>query len=262
MRRTNSVFPDPLVPVRLMIAPNSAPCFDSLDLIGLILCCFKSIRGHASVVPKYITLPRIEPNPRSNHVRPQSSVASINEVLFSGVAEAAIPQEDRLGMELARWVARTTPALFNARETRRRIWGTPSDSKGMHQACDVLTPACWTRLVRKSSETTAGRTPSNLEVNPLLLANRKAAERGLMVIKNLGLSERAKMARIAKTPRSDPCERRFGHFGTGRMTFASSSDRACAKGSDRLCAGRRGSRGRSGGTAVVSCDRGEIFTFG
>jgi hypothetical protein len=90
--------------------------------------------------------------------------------------EAAIPQEDQLAMELARWIARTKPALFNARETRRRIRGALSESKVMHQACEVLTTACWIRPVRKSSENSAGRTPSNFEVNPLLLAERKAAE--------------------------------------------------------------------------------------
>ena len=35
--------------------------------------------------------------------------------------EAAIPQEDQLAMELARWIVRTRPRQFNARETRRTI---------------------------------------------------------------------------------------------------------------------------------------------
>jgi hypothetical protein len=90
--------------------------------------------------------------------------------------EATIPPEEQLGIELARWIARTKPAQFNARETRRRIRGALSDSKAMHQACEALTAAGWIRPARKSSENSAGRTPSNFEVNPLLLAGWKAAE--------------------------------------------------------------------------------------
>ncbi len=59
--------------------------------------------------------------------------------------EAANPEEDRLVMELARWIARTKLAQFKAPETRRAIRGPLHDPKAMRQACEVLKQAGWVR---------------------------------------------------------------------------------------------------------------------
>jgi hypothetical protein len=88
--------------------------------------------------------------------------------------EAAIPLEDQLGMELARWIIRADPKIFNARETRRKIRGSLSDSKAMQQACDALSHAGWIRPMRRNPEPGAGRTPLNFEVNPKLRSEVKA----------------------------------------------------------------------------------------
>ncbi len=90
--------------------------------------------------------------------------------------EAAIPEEDRLGMELARWIMRTNPAQFNARETRRAIRGPLHDAKAMQQACEVLRQAGWIRPVGRSSGASTGRLPTNYEVNPALLKEAQSYE--------------------------------------------------------------------------------------
>jgi hypothetical protein len=89
--------------------------------------------------------------------------------------EAAIPEEERRAMELARWISEIKPERFNARETRRQIGGSLRDSKPMSQACEVLVQAGWIRPVTARSGTGGGRTPSDYEVNPALLTRAKAA---------------------------------------------------------------------------------------
>jgi hypothetical protein len=89
--------------------------------------------------------------------------------------EAAIPEEERQAMELARWISEIKPERFNARETRRQIGGSLREAKHMSQACEVLTQAGWIRPVPGRSNTGGGRTPSDYEVNPALLAKAKAA---------------------------------------------------------------------------------------
>jgi hypothetical protein len=90
--------------------------------------------------------------------------------------EAAIPEEDRLGMELARWIARIKPKQFNARDTRRTIRGPLHDPKAMQQACAVLTLASWIRPTGRSAGSSVGRLPANYEVNPALLVEAKPHE--------------------------------------------------------------------------------------
>jgi hypothetical protein len=89
--------------------------------------------------------------------------------------EAAIPEEERQAMELARWISEIKPERFNARETRRQIGGSLREAKHMSQACEVLTQAGWIRPVPGRSNTGGGRTPSDYEVNPALLAKARAA---------------------------------------------------------------------------------------
>jgi hypothetical protein len=90
--------------------------------------------------------------------------------------EAAIPEEERRAMELARWIVEARPERFNARETRRQIGGSLRDSKPMSQACEVLAQAGWIRPVAARSGTGGGRTPSDYEVNPALLTELKQHE--------------------------------------------------------------------------------------
>jgi hypothetical protein len=70
--------------------------------------------------------------------------------------EAAIPQEDQLAMELARWIVRTKLRQFNARETRRTIRGVLHDPKAMQQACEVLQQAAWIRPAMKRPPSSVG----------------------------------------------------------------------------------------------------------
>ena len=89
--------------------------------------------------------------------------------------EAAIPEEDRRAMELARWIAETMPARLNARKTRRQIGGLLRDAKPMTQACEILTQAGWIRPVAAPPNSSGGRTPSDYEVNPRLFVSAEAA---------------------------------------------------------------------------------------
>jgi hypothetical protein len=91
------------------------------------------------------------------------------------LGEAAIPEEERRAMELARWVAQTKPARFNARKARRAIGGMLREAKHMTQACEVLTQAGWIRPVAVASNASGGRTASDYEVNPALLVRAEAA---------------------------------------------------------------------------------------
>jgi hypothetical protein len=83
--------------------------------------------------------------------------------------EAAIPEQDRLGMELARWIAQERPQQFNARATRRKINGSLREPKNMSMACKVLTEANWIRPLQKSGGPGMGRPPTDFLVNPELL---------------------------------------------------------------------------------------------
>jgi hypothetical protein len=89
--------------------------------------------------------------------------------------EAAIPEQDRRAMVLARWIGETRPARFNARDTRRSIGGLLRDPKHMEQACEALVQAGWIRPAGVRSGSRAGRTSSDYEVNPALLLLREAA---------------------------------------------------------------------------------------
>ena len=89
--------------------------------------------------------------------------------------EAAIPEQDRRAMLLARWIDETKPARFNARETRRSMGGPLRDPKHMEQACEALAQAGWIRPAGVRSGLRAGRTSSDYEVNPALLLSREAA---------------------------------------------------------------------------------------
>jgi hypothetical protein len=91
------------------------------------------------------------------------------------LGEAAIPEDDRRAMELARWImqARTTP--FNARETRRKLGGGLRDAKAMALACEVLTQAGWIRPVERPSGAGGGRVPASYDVNPAVFEKQQAA---------------------------------------------------------------------------------------
>jgi hypothetical protein len=142
--------------------------------------------GHVlrlSLVLEYLVWSETLFRPEPAHVGESAMLAAIGLVdrYFIPIAqrvfgEAAIPEEDRLGMELARWIARTKPKRFNARETRRSIRGPLHDSKAMQQACAVLTEACWIRPAGRSSGSSVGRLPTNYEVNPALLTKEKPRE--------------------------------------------------------------------------------------
>jgi hypothetical protein len=90
------------------------------------------------------------------------------------LGEAAVPEEDRRATELARWIIQTRPALFNARDVRRKLGGLLRDSKAMAQACEVLTHAGWIRQAERSAGGSGGRSPLMYEVNPAVL-KREAA---------------------------------------------------------------------------------------
>jgi hypothetical protein len=89
--------------------------------------------------------------------------------------EAAIPEQDRRAMLLARWIDETRPVRFNARDTRRSIGGLVRDPKHMEQACEALVQAGWIRPAGVRAGSRAGRTSSDYEVNPALLATARAA---------------------------------------------------------------------------------------
>ncbi|GEO18686.1 DUF3987 domain-containing protein [Microvirga aerophila] len=89
--------------------------------------------------------------------------------------EAAIPEEERRAMELARWISEMRPERFNARKVRRQIGGLLREAKHMAQACEVLVQAEWIRPVAVSSASSGGRAPSDYEVNPSLLARAEVA---------------------------------------------------------------------------------------
>jgi hypothetical protein len=89
--------------------------------------------------------------------------------------EAAIPEQDRRAMELARWIGGTQPARFNARKARRGIGGPLRDPKHMEQACEALVQAGWIRPAGVRAGSRAGRISSDYEVNPALLLSREAA---------------------------------------------------------------------------------------
>jgi hypothetical protein len=88
--------------------------------------------------------------------------------------EAAIPEEERLALELARWIVRTTASAFNARLTRRKLGGLLREAKHMTKACEVLIQAGWIRSSGKPTPS-GGRTASDYEVNPTLLEEARAA---------------------------------------------------------------------------------------
>jgi hypothetical protein len=88
--------------------------------------------------------------------------------------EAAIPEQDRLGMELARWLARERPQRFNAREARRKIGGLLREPKAMEKACEVLAEAGWIRSLQKPSGPGMGRPSTDFLVNPAILVQIKA----------------------------------------------------------------------------------------
>ncbi|MBM1171267.1 DUF3987 domain-containing protein [Microvirga arabica] len=83
--------------------------------------------------------------------------------------EAAIPEQDRLGMELARWIGQERPQRFNARTTRRKINRGLREPKAMKIACEALTEANWIRPLEKPGGPGMGRPPTEFVVNPILL---------------------------------------------------------------------------------------------
>ncbi|KLK90535.1 hypothetical protein AA309_25350 [Microvirga vignae] len=89
--------------------------------------------------------------------------------------EAAIPEQDRRAMLLARWIDETKPARFNARDTRRSIGGLLRDPRHMEHPCEALVQAAWIRPAGVRVGPRAGRISSDYEVNPTLLATARAA---------------------------------------------------------------------------------------
>jgi hypothetical protein len=83
--------------------------------------------------------------------------------------------DEKLPMQLARWIVSARPTRFNARETRRKLNGPLRDATSMNKACDALIEGGWIRPVHKDLGPGKGRPSTDFDVNPACLSQHKAA---------------------------------------------------------------------------------------
>jgi hypothetical protein len=150
------------------------------DVSGFLAGTVGKAPGHVlrlALILEYLRwsqFPYREPEPESICQQALSGATHIVDGYFLPMAqrafgEAAIPEDDRLAMELARWIAREKPQHFNGRKTRRKLLGSLREAKAMDRACEVLVEANWIRPVERAAQPGKGRPALNFDVNPALL---------------------------------------------------------------------------------------------
>lgn len=85
--------------------------------------------------------------------------------------DAALPQEQRDALALAKWISKEQPARMNARDLGRRPDVPVKDSRRMEAALEVLCNANWVRFVGGRSGEAKGRSRKDYEINPSLYDN-------------------------------------------------------------------------------------------
>ena len=121
-----------------------------------------------------------EPHPCRITVRAVQAAAGLIEDYFKPMAErvfgdAALPEADRLGATLARWILKERPKLVNARDLRRkaRLPGLRDGTK-VKLALAALVEADWLRPAVDPSGDRLGRPREDYQVNPRLWEARHA----------------------------------------------------------------------------------------